>query len=72
MVSSFGNRHVTGVLKMCDMQVALEQVDMYMRQAEAFMDAVQKRDPSHILSVYSDAVESYKVSKRITEASSTC
>lgn len=52
------------------MQVELEKEDMYMPQAEAFVNAVQTRDSSGIRSTYDDAVKSYNVSQWISAAAS--
>ncbi len=48
----------------------LESEDMYKPQARAFVEAVRSGDTSGIHSLFSDAVESYKVSQWITAASS--
>lgn len=50
-------------------KVDLETEDMYKPQARAFVEAVRTGDTSGIHSLFSDAVESYKVSQWITEAS---
>ena len=42
---------------------------MYKPQARAFVEAVRTGEVSGIHSLYGDAVESYKVSQWITEAS---
>jgi predicted dehydrogenase len=51
-------------------KVDLESEDMYKPQARAFVEAVRTGDTSGIHSLFSDAVESYKVSQWITAASS--
>lgn len=57
------------MLSFRDWQVPIEEGDMYMSEAQAFVEAVRGGDRSCILSSYSDAVETYKTSLWITAAS---
>ena len=46
-------------------QVSVPATDMFMVQAEAFINAIKTGDTSSLRSPYADALESYKISKAI-------
>ena len=55
---------------MCEPQVPLDDRDMYMIEAEAFIDAIKSGNTNAIQSLYEDSALSYQATQWITTASS--